>query len=99
MSIVYDINFWPYTQDADFTLGNYLFRAVKLTKNANFNKYSYSGYDIGFDTHVTKNQMIQQKKLNKFQQKIIFFSCDEIGRILFTCDDGLQNMFFLSTNI
>ena len=55
MSIVYDISLWSYTQDADFTLGNSLFGAFKLTKNASFNKYSYSGYGIGFDTHVIKN--------------------------------------------
>ena len=35
---------------ADFTLKNCLFGAVKLTKNANPNKYSYSGYGIGFDS-------------------------------------------------
>ena len=27
-----------------------MFGAVKLTKNANPNKYSYSGYGIGFDS-------------------------------------------------
>ena len=29
-----------------------LFRGVKLTKNANRDKYSYSGYGIGFDTRI-----------------------------------------------
>ena len=33
----------------DFTLGNCLFGAVTLTKNATPDKYGYSGYDIGFD--------------------------------------------------
>ena len=28
---------------------NSLFGAVSLTKNANINKYEYSGYGIGFD--------------------------------------------------
>ena len=32
-----------------FTLGNSLFGAVKLTKNAYPDKYRYSGYGIGFD--------------------------------------------------
>ena len=54
MFIVYDINMWPYTEDADFTLGNFLFGAVKLPKSGNSNNYSYSGYGIGFDTHITK---------------------------------------------
>ena len=31
------------------TLENCLFGAVKLTKNADIDKYGYSGYGIGFD--------------------------------------------------
>ena len=46
--IVYEINLWVYTQGGNFTLGNSLFRAVKLTKNIDFDKYEYSGYRIGF---------------------------------------------------
>ena len=33
------------------TLENFLFGAVTLTKNADINKYKYSGYGVGFDTH------------------------------------------------
>ena len=33
----------------DPTLKNSLFGAVRLTKNADMNKYQYSGYGIGFD--------------------------------------------------
>ena len=33
------------------TLENCLFGAVSLTKNADINKYEYSGYGIGFDRH------------------------------------------------
>ena len=33
------------------TLENCLFGAVTLTKNANIDKYKYSGYGIGFDRH------------------------------------------------
>ena len=33
------------------TLENCLFGAVKLTKNADIEKYGYSGYGIGFDRH------------------------------------------------
>ena len=32
-------------------LENCLFGAVKLTKNADVDKYGYSGYGIGFDKH------------------------------------------------
>ena len=35
--------------NTDFTLGNRLFGSVKLTKNADLDKYKYSGYGIGFD--------------------------------------------------
>ena len=45
---VYQINLWAHTLGADSRLGNSLFRAVELIKNANFDKYRYSGYGIGF---------------------------------------------------
>ena len=32
------------------TLKDCLFRVVKITKNVNLDKYSHSGYDIGFDS-------------------------------------------------
>ena len=38
---------------ADLTLKNSLFRAVSLTKNADIDKYRYSGYGIGFDRKST----------------------------------------------
>ena len=34
--------------NTDFTLDNCLFGTVKLTKNADPDKYKYSGYGIGF---------------------------------------------------
>ena len=48
--IVYEIN--KNINISDFpTLENCLFGAVKLTKNADFDKYVYSGYGIGFGRH------------------------------------------------
>ena len=38
------MNLGAYTRGANFTLGNSLFGAVKLTKNADFDKHKYSGY-------------------------------------------------------
>ena len=35
------------------TLENCLFGSVKLTKNADIDKYGYSGYDIGFDKETS----------------------------------------------
>ena len=40
----------PTTKDSSFTLQNCLFRAVKLTKTADIDKYKYFGYSIGFDS-------------------------------------------------
>ena len=37
------------SNDSDLTLKNCLFGAVTLTKNADLEKYGYSGYGIGFD--------------------------------------------------
>ena len=37
------------SSDSDPTLKNCLFGAVTLTKNADIDKYGYSGYGIGFD--------------------------------------------------
>ena len=36
--------------NTDFTLINCLFGFVKLTKNADPDKYKYAGYSIGFDS-------------------------------------------------
>ena len=44
------LNQWPRDLNTDFTLGNCLFGSVKLTKNADSNKYIYTSYGIGFDS-------------------------------------------------
>ena len=36
--------------NSDFTLGNWLFGSVKLIKNADLDKYKYTGYGIDFDS-------------------------------------------------
>ena len=45
---VYELDRWSQDLNADFTLKDYLFGAVKF-KNSDPDKYSYSGYRIGFD--------------------------------------------------
>ena len=47
--IVYEISS-TFTSQSSFTLKNYLFGEVKVTKNADISKYKYSGYGIGFDS-------------------------------------------------
>ena len=50
--IVYELDWLSRDLDSDFTFKNCLFGGVKLAKNANPNKYSYSGYGIRFDTRI-----------------------------------------------
>ena len=47
--IVYEINKKDNTTSSDPTPENCLFGAVTLNKNADIDKYGYSGYGIGFD--------------------------------------------------
>ena len=48
--IVYELNvLWSWGLHFDFTLKHRLFGALKLTKNADPDKYYYSGYVLGFD--------------------------------------------------
>ena len=48
--ISYVINLQLKNLNTDFTLGNYLFGSVKLTRNADLDKYKYIGYCRGFDS-------------------------------------------------
>ena len=48
--IVYELDRWSQDLNAKFTLKDYLFGNVKITKNADPNKCSYSGYGIRFDS-------------------------------------------------
>ena len=48
--IVYELDTWSRNLNTDFTLKDCFFRAVKLTKNADPDKYKYTGYGIGFDS-------------------------------------------------
>ena len=50
ISIVYEINKNDLTS-GDPTLENCLLEAVSLTKNADIDKYKYSGYGLEFDRH------------------------------------------------
>ena len=45
-----ELDTWSEDLNTNFTLGNCLFEAVKLTKNADPDKDKYSGYCRGFDS-------------------------------------------------
>ena len=47
--ISYILNLWLKNSNTDFILNNCLFGSVKLTKNADLDKYKYKGYGIVFD--------------------------------------------------
>ena len=47
--IVYELDRWSRDLNTDFT-HDWVFGAVKLTKNADPDNYKYSGYSIGFDS-------------------------------------------------
>ena len=48
--ISYTLNSWLTNLNTDFTLNNCLFGSVKLTRNADLDKYKYDGYVIGVDS-------------------------------------------------
>ena len=48
--IIYELDTWSRDLNADFTLKDCLFGAAKLTKNADPEKYTYSGYCIEFNS-------------------------------------------------
>ena len=45
---VYELNTWSQDINTDFIFKNCLFGSVKLTKNADLDKFKYSSYGIGF---------------------------------------------------
>ena len=51
--LIYELNIWLLEVNTDFLQGDYLFGAVKLTKNYDHDKYSYSTYGIGFDARLS----------------------------------------------
>ena len=46
--IIYELDRWSRNLNSDFSLKDSLFGALKLTKNADSDKYKYSSYGIGF---------------------------------------------------
>ena len=48
---MYKLDRWSQDLNAKFTLKDYLCGNVKITKNVDPNKCSYSGYGIGFDSY------------------------------------------------
>ena len=68
--IFYEINVWDRGYVDNSTLEKSLFVVVKLVKNANTDKYKYSGYGIGFERHGIFSVG------NGFNKKLIIFRAD-----------------------
>ena len=49
--IVYELDTWLEDLTSDFTLKDCLFGSIKLATNADPDKYLYTGYGNGFDSH------------------------------------------------
>ena len=61
----------PSSHNKDRTLKNCLFGAVILNKNADFDKYGYSDYGIGFDRKSSFSF-----PSDRFSQNVIIFGID-----------------------
>ena len=70
MYIVYETNWCDCGYDDYPVLKNSLLDAVKLVKNADFDKHKYSGYGIRFDRHETSSVA------KRFGKVVIIFEVD-----------------------
>ena len=67
----------------NFIIKDCLFGAVKLTKNSDPDKYSYSGFDIGFDSRFSSI-------LNSWGKNVTIFGVDNSSSVL--DDNKKQNI-------
>ena len=75
--ITWKLDTWSKDLSTNFTLGNYLFGVVKVTKNADPDKCKYSGFGIGFDScpQFSRIDESNQKKKLSFLELIIVLLC------------------------
>ena len=76
----------------DFTLENCLFGAIKLTENADIDKYKYSEYGIGFDERRTL-----LFPGGGFGQNAIFFGADTSSSV--HANNKTKNILVLSEGL
>ena len=70
--LVYEINLLPFNVGKDFAFKGSLFWAVKLTKNADPDKYKYSGHGTGFDARAR----FLLSDGNRFGKNVVIFDAD-----------------------
>ena len=88
---MYKINLWPFKQSDNFTLQSSLFGAIKLIKNADFDKYKYSDYGIGFDLHGSFSLV----NGNEFGKNAIIFGADMSSVDMSYFVRAILKMYFL----
>ena len=74
--IVCELDKWARDLNTYFTLVDCLIEAVKWTRNANHDKFGYSGYDIKFDARSQFS--LANDKLSK---NVVIFGVDNISSI------------------
>ena len=70
------LNPWYRDLNTNFTLGNYLFGDVELTKSAGPVKYAYSSYGIGFDAR-SKFSLLD----GSFSKYVIIFGAENSSSV------------------
>ena len=81
--ISYKVNPWLRNLDTDFTLKSCLFGSLNLTKNADPDKYKYSGYGISFDSRSDFYLQVQVwEKMSLFLELIQGHLCILIIKIM-----------------
>ena len=91
--IVYEINLWPYKQSTAFILVNFLFVAVRSVKSADFGKYKYSRYGIGFNTHGSFSLSSERE----FGKNVIF--CTGMSSSVHNDNNNKKSIFILSKDL
>ena len=80
--IVYELDTWSRDLNTESTLKDCLFRAVKLTKNADTDRCKYSSYGIGFDW-----QSAFSLPHGRIEKNVIIFGAD-ISSSVYTDNKG-----------
>ena len=87
----YELDTWSRDLNTDFTLKDCLFGAVKLTKNADVDKYKYSSYGVRFDSQSAfslSNSSIRKNVLNFRADMSSSVHIDNKGKYILSLAEG-----------
>ena len=76
--VVYKLDPISSTRNTDYTIQNALFGAMKITKNADYSKNNYTGYDLCFDEGGEFGHTVRQGNFDRTTdaRNVIFFGVD-----------------------